>query len=94
MSFPSVFCPAVKISDESAMECASHEMVQVRGQDYFVGHTALMHGRDEMISGLSDSWINQSQHVALLLSGINRVRNALGKSTDDAIIVIGLPARQ
>jgi hypothetical protein len=59
-----------------------------------VGQTAITHGHDEMIGGLKDNWIKQPEHVALLLSGIDRVRHASGKNIDDAIIVIGLPARQ
>lgn len=91
--FPSAFCPAIKISDSSAMERAALETVLVKGRQYFVGDTAIIQGRDDMIGGLSDNWATQPQHAALLLSGIRRIEAASGKKMDSALIVIGLPAR-
>jgi len=93
LDFPSAFCLATKLSDASAQDRASLETVSVKGVDYFVGHTAIIQGRDDMIGGLSDDWASQPQHAALLLSGLNRLEAAGISGAEKALIVIGLPAR-
>lgn len=93
IGFPSAFCPAIKMADDSAMRRAAHETVTVKGQQYFVGETAIVQGRDDMIGGLTDNWSSQPQHAALLLSGVQRLRAATSKDVDAAMIVLGLPAR-
>lgn len=93
LDFPSAFCRAIKMADASAMARASAETVNVSGVDYFVGETAIIQGRDDMLGGLSDDWASQPQHAALLLSGLKRLDAAGMTGLDKALIVVGLPAR-
>lgn len=93
LDFPSAFCRAIRISDVSAAARAAAETVSVAGAEYFVGDTAIIQGRDDMIGGLSDDWATQPQHAALLLSGLKRLE-ALGMNqVDESLVVVGLPAR-
>lgn len=93
VDFPSAFCRAIKMSDASAMERAAFETVSVNNVDYFVGETAIIQGRDDMLGGLSDDWASQPEHAALLLSGLKRLSLAGVPGLDKALIVVGLPAR-
>lgn len=93
VDFPSAFCRAIKMSDASALERAAAETVGVNGVDYFVGQTAIIQGRDDMLGGLSDDWASQPQHAALLLSGLKRLADAGVAGAEKALIVVGLPAR-
>lgn len=93
IDFPSAFCRSIRISDVSAAARAAAETVNVEGVEYFVGNTAIIQGRDDMIGGLSDDWASQPQHAALLLSGLKRLE-ALGmENVQESLVVVGLPAR-
>jgi len=81
------------MADASAMERAAFETVKVGDVDYFVGETAIIQGRDDMLGGLSDDWASQPEHAALLLSGLKRLAAAGVTGLDKALIVVGLPAR-
>lgn len=89
---PSTVCPARAISSELEAERARQETVQVRGREFFVGETALIQGRGEIQSGLSDEWIATDDHAALLAHG----RNLIDRTGADGrrLYVLGLPIRQ
>jgi plasmid segregation protein ParM len=93
LSFPSAYTPAFAMADASAMAKAAAETVTVHGQSYFVGDTAIIQGRDDLISGLSDDWTTQHGHGALVLSGLKRLEDRGMRELNDALIVVGLPAR-
>lgn len=93
VDFPSAFCRAIRISDVSAAARAAAETVSVEGVEYFVGNTAIIQGRDDMIGGLSDDWASQPQHAALLLSGLKRLETLGMENVQESLVVVGLPAR-
>lgn len=92
LAFPSSVCPAIRITDESAARRAKADTVLVNGQPYFVGDTALVQCRDDMLGGLTDDWATSDLHQALIVSAIARL-GAIGVDADGALIVVGLPAR-
>jgi len=93
LDFPSAFCRAFKMTDSSAAARAAEETVRVREVDYFVGRTALIQGRDDLIGGLSDDWASRPEHAALVLSGLKRLESKGLKGASGSLIVVGLPAR-
>lgn len=92
MSFPSAFAKAIKLTDSGAAARAEMDTVMVKGQACFVGETAITQGRDDMISGLNDDWIFEDQHVALVLSSINRLAAAGVPDVNNSLLIVGLPA--
>lgn len=93
IDFPSAFCRAFSMTDASAMARAELDTVRVRSTDYFVGHTAIIQGRDDMLGGLTDEWATRPEHVALILSGLKRLEAQGLKDASSSLIVVGLPAR-
>jgi plasmid segregation protein ParM len=93
LDFPSAFCRSIRMADDSAAAKAAAETVSVKGVDYFVGKTAIIQGRDDMIGGLNDNWATLPQHAALLLSGIKRLEDRGLPGASNGLVVVGLPAR-
>jgi plasmid segregation protein ParM len=93
LDFPSAFCKSFRMTDASAQARAELETVQVKGSSFFVGQTAIIQGRDDMIGGLTDDWASQPEHVALLLSSLKRLAAAGMTNLEQSLIVVGLPAR-
>lgn len=93
VTFPSAFSPAVRITDDREAERAMTDTVEVDGRSYFVGETALLQGRDDMIAGLTDDWAFADQHAALLLAGMKKLEAQGVPGVQAALIVVGLPAR-
>lgn len=89
---PSAFAPASVISDEAAARVAALDTVEVAGRAFWVGETALVQGRDDMVAGLSDKWLTGPKHEALLRAAIKRVQ-AAGVKVDGQVVVVGLPSR-
>ncbi len=93
ISFPSAFSAATRITDDREAVRAATDTVEVDGSKYFVGETALLQGRDDMIAGLTDDWAFSDQHAALLLAGLKKLEAAGVPGVQTALIVVGLPAR-
>lgn len=93
ISFPSAICPAIRLTDASASARAAADTVKVGSREYFVGETALIQGRDEMLGGLSDDWAGSEQHGALILAAVKRLEAAGVAGVADGVVVVGLPAR-
>ena len=93
VTYPSAFSPAVRITDDREAARAATETVSVDGQNYFVGETAVLQGRDDLIAGLSDDWAFTKQHAALFLSGLKKLEAEGVPGVATAVIVAGLPAR-
>jgi plasmid segregation protein ParM len=93
ITFPSAFSPAVRLTDDQEAERAATDTVEVNKKLYFVGETALLQGRDDMIAGLSDDWGFSNQHAALLLAGMKKLESQGVPGVQMALIVVGLPAR-
>lgn len=89
---PSAFSPAGPISDETAARAAAPDTVEVEGRTFWVGNTALLQGRDEMVGGLDDKWVTGQKHEALLKAALKRVA-AAGVELRGQTIVVGLPSR-
>jgi len=89
---PSAFAPASLISDEAASRAAAADTVEVGGRSYWVGDTALLQGRDEMVAGLDDKWVTGAKHEALLRAALKRLV-AAGVQLEGQTVVVGLPSR-
>lgn len=93
ITYPSAFSAAVRITDDREAARAAAETVSIDGKEYFVGETAVLQGRDDLIGGLSDDWTFSVQHSALFLSGMKKLHAAGIPNVDAAVVVAGLPAR-
>lgn len=92
--FRSVALPAFHIAEDSARAAAERDTVVVAGQPYFFGDTAVVQGRADVESGLSENWISTPQYAALFLGALRRLANLPHPVTaDKAILVVGLPAK-
>lgn len=90
--FPSAACPAVGLSVEESARAAAADTVRVKGQDYFVGNTALIHTNGKLLEGLSDDWLETPEHLALMIAGY-RLGRAEIEADDQPMVVLGLPSR-
>lgn len=91
--FPSVVTQAIDISDEATRKSAERETVDVNGQRFFTGETAILQGRGTSMLGLSDDWIRTPTHDALLVSALKRLAAGgcpIGKGD---MLLLGLPAK-
>lgn len=88
--FPTAIIPAFVLHDEVAAMRAKRDTVKVESQTFFVGETAIAQGRMTSTPGLYEGWVDSPEHDALLLAGHRRARDA--GATDDAMVVLGLPA--
>lgn len=94
LMFRSVAIPAFHISEDSARAAADRDTVTVAGQPYFFGDTAVVQGRADVESGLSESWITTPQYAALFLGAVKRLSLLPNPvASDRAIFVVGLPAK-
>lgn len=94
MIFPSVVSHALHISEEGAARSAALETVRVRDRDYFFGRTAIMQGGAEVETGMSEDWIQEYAHQALILGALKKL--ALKQppiNPQGAIVALGLPAK-
>lgn len=89
--FPTAATPAVLLSVDRSATAAKNDKVSVKGREYFVGETALLHSGGVLPEGLHDDWVETEEHIALMLSGFQRGMAALGEA--DVGVVLGLPSR-
>lgn len=89
--FPTAATLAMPLALEEAQASAKVDLARVRGKDYFVGDTALIHTNGALLDGLRDDWIETDEHAALLVSGYQRGLAVTGDA--DAMLVLGLPSR-
>lgn len=92
LMFPSAATPAVGLSVEESARSAAAETVRVKGNDYFVGNTALVHTAGRLLEGLSDDWIESAEHIALMVAGY-RLGKAQLDTSEEPLVVLGLPSR-
>jgi plasmid segregation protein ParM len=94
LMFRSVAIPAFPISEDSARAAADRDTVTVAGQPYFFGDTAVVQGRSDVESALSEGWITTPQYAALFLGAVKRLSLLPTPITSDkAMLVVGLPAK-
>lgn len=91
LSFKSAFSKAISLTEQLAIKGAEADTVVVNEVPYFVGDTAISQGQDDMLGGLTDDWVFDVQHTALLLSALKRLTSAGVPGVDNAVICLGLP---
>ena len=92
--FPSVVTPAFDISEEGAAKAAALETVQVRDRSFFFGRTAVVQGGAEVETGMSEEWIHDHAHHALILGALKKLSmKQPAILADKAIVALGLPAK-
>jgi plasmid segregation protein ParM len=90
---PTIVMPAISLSNERTRQLAEHETVDLHGQKYFFGETALRQGRSEVYTGQHVNWIESVQHDVLMLGAWRKVMQALGNGPARVHLVLGLPAK-
>ena len=92
--YPSVVSGAVELMEANARRVAERETVEVDGRRWFFGETAVTQGSSDSESGMSENWITTSAYSALVAGAFMKLAQRPDKiSTENAIIVVGLPAR-
>jgi plasmid segregation protein ParM len=91
--FPSVVTPAIEIDEPRARAAADAETLTVAGTRYFYGRTAVVQGRAESESQLTDDWLSSSVYATLLGATVQELRRRMVPLDRDAIVLGGLPAR-
>lgn len=89
LMIPSVAIPAMRITDKVAAEAARDDTVDVAGNPYFIGDTALHEVGSLRVSGLHNRWLDMSEFRALVQGSIDKVTRDAGNIER---IVTGLPA--
>lgn len=87
---PSAVFRFLPITDEAERRRAEKEVVELDGQKFFVGQTAIVQGGQEALIGLSENWIDTIEHRALIKGAFNFLRNQNALSEGDCV-VMGLP---
>lgn len=91
--FPSLACPAFEIHNPVEAVRSRAETVRVRGRDYFVGETARIQGQAEVLSGLTEAWIESDEHAALVqMARMIVERDA--RPAANRLWLVGLPVGQ
>jgi plasmid segregation protein ParM len=89
--FPSIAIPAVQIADSTERRRAELETVTVNGSQWFFGQTALFQSGGKWASGLTDNWIDQDSHTALLAGALKKVLQA--DCPTPSLVALGLPVK-
>lgn len=89
--FPSIAIPAVQISDSTERRLAERETVTVEGKEWFFGQTALLQSGGRWASGLTDNWIEQAHHTALLAGALKKLQH--DGIANPAVVALGLPVK-
>ncbi|MBK4737947.1 ParM/StbA family protein [Noviherbaspirillum pedocola] len=92
VTFPSLVCHAIQLTDENSIRAAEPETVIVEGRKYFTGDTARLQGGATSSIGLSNDWTETPEYQALVLSAIKRLSRIGVPGLDTAYIVVGTPA--
>lgn len=90
--FPTLVIPAFRLLDERAAKAAKIDMVSYQGE-WFVGDTAALQGKLSSFSGQDREWVFSVTHDVLVISALQRIREASGLSLKDAILTVGLPVQ-
>ncbi len=91
--FPTLVVAAVELSDPTTAARAKLETETVDGKAFFTGDTARLQGNLTSSVGLNDNWTDTPEYLALIQSAITRLKHQGVPGLDDALIVIGTPAR-
>jgi plasmid segregation protein ParM len=92
LTFPSLVCLSIELSDENSIRAAELETVVVDGLKYFTGDTARLQGGAATSVGLSNDWTETPEYLALVLSAFKRLHCMGVTDLDSSYIVVGTPA--
>jgi plasmid segregation protein ParM len=92
LTFRSLVCQGIELSDENSIRAAEPETVLVEGRKYFTGDTARLQGGVTASVGLSNDWTETLEYQALVLSAIKRLKRIGVPGLETAYIVVGTPA--
>lgn len=90
--FPTLVIPAFRLLDERAAQSSRIDSVSYQGE-WFVGDTAALQGKLSSFSGQDREWVFSTTHDVLVISALQRIRDASGYSLKDAILTVGLPVQ-
>lgn len=85
--------PAIALSNERTQKLAEQETVEIDGQRYFFGGTAIRQGRADAFTGQNANWIQSVQHDVLVLGAWRKVMQHMGSGPARVHLVLGLPAK-
>lgn len=86
--FPSVVKPYHPITFDQNPRMTEEDTIEVDGQKYFVGETAIIQGATRSV-GLSNHWLEGVEHKALLLRA-KKYLTSYG-IVEPSLIIVGLP---
>ena len=92
-TIPSVVMPAVdasRLAVDGSAESAKRDLVELDGQEYFIGQTAADQVKTREPTGLFAEWIETDAHKALLKGAYERAKKESG--SNDGMLILGLPS--
>ena len=92
LTFPSLVCHAITLSDENSIRTAEPETIVVEGRKYFTGDTARLQGGVTSSAGLSHDWTETQAYQALVLSTLKRLARMGVSGLESPYILVGTPA--
>lgn len=92
LTFPSLVCHAIALSDENSIRTAEPETIVVEGRRYFTGDTARLQGGVTSSAGLSHDWTETQAYQALVLSTLKRLARMGVSGLESPCILVGTPA--
>jgi plasmid segregation protein ParM len=93
LQIPTVVMPAIRITNEQTRVLAESDTVEMDGEKYFFGETALRQTRSDGFTGQNVNWIETVQHDVLVLGTWRKVMHILGDGPANIHLVMGLPAK-
>lgn len=93
VTFPSAVAPAQEVPFEEIAEKAKQDTVELRGEFYWTGETALTQHWGGDAIGRNDDWVTSPGHDVLVAAAMARLE-AAGLQYDGAAVVnLGVPSR-
>lgn len=92
--FPSAVVKAKPIVFQELMESAAADTVLFKGDDYWIGKTALVQGIGSEPVGRNDDWVTGPEHDILVLAAVQKlISEGLNFQAGKAHITLGVPSR-
>ena len=90
--YPSLATPAFKITYEAEAKRAERETVEVDGKGkFFIGETARVQADKSINTGLSDEWVLNDEHEALVAFAAKIAKESAPDDIEGRMVVVGLP---
>ena len=92
--FPAAVTRAQAVVFDQLAERANRDTVELRGETYWTGDTALMQSWGAEPLGLTDDWVSGYHHDVLVASALKRLEaEGLEYDPAEAFITLGVPSR-